>query len=568
MAGMQLTGLASGFDWKAIVDQLDQINREPIRRMQREKSGLAGKTSALNEIKGLVSSLRSSVSALRSENALLAKTAEFVDTTTSWRATAQRATPVGQYTINVTQLATNSRLAGDDGIGQAMTGNELLSSLPIGRTVTGGIITVNGQQITVNTSDSLNTVLGNITGATGVAAVYNPGTDTVDLSAGAPITLGAPNDTSNLLQVLRLSANGTNAVSTSGPALSSVRLTGPIDASNLANPPAAGTDDTFMVNGAVITYNTATNSIQDILDRINTSTAGVLATFDLASNRINLASKTTGNVAISVTNDNGGLAQALGLMSGTLSPGADAQFTVNGGGTLTSRSNGLDATAHGITGLTVTATNLGTQTVTVKGDTSSAKEALNDFVSKYNNLQSTIDKYTKVTYADGKVTSAVLAGNRELAEITRTLRQSLFQTGSGINGSIQRLADLGISTTGIENTISLSNTALLEDKLTNFSNDVTEFLTTASSGFIARLESLLGNSSTDVSAASGKIGIQLTTIEKQNKGLDKQITDVERRLEAQRQLMESSFIAMERAQSQFQQQSSYLQRTFSSGNNK
>jgi len=567
MAGMQLTGLASGFDWKNIVDQLQELNREPVRRMQREKSGLASRTSALNEIKGLVSSLRSSVSALRSENALLAKTAEFADSSTSWSTTAQRATPTGQYEFTVTQLATKSRLTGVAGIGAAMSDTEFLSSLPIGRTITSGTITVNGQQINVNSSDSLATTLNNITAATGVAAVYNIGTDRVDLSSGGPITLGASNDTSNLLEVLRLSGNGTNFVSTSGPSLSSVRLNGPIDSANLASAPAAATDDTFMINGAVINYNTATDSIQDVLNRISNSSAGVLATFDLSSNRISLTSKTTGNVGIAVTNDNGNLAQALGLTAGSLSAGQDAQFSINGSGTLTSRSNGLDATAHGVSGLTVTATNLGTQTVTVKGDTTSAKNALNDFVSKFNNLQSSIEKYTKVTYADGKVTSAILAGNRELSDISRILRQSVFQTGSGINGSVQRLADLGISTTGIENTISLSNPALLEDKLTNFSNDVTEFLTTASSGFISRLESLLGTSSTDVGAASGKIGIQLTSIEKQNKSLDKQIADVERRLESQRQLMESSFIAMERAQSQFQQQASYLQRTFSGGSN-
>jgi flagellar hook-associated protein 2 len=567
MAGMQLTGLASGFDWKSIVDQLMELNRAPITRMQREKSGLSQRTNAFNEIKGLVSSLRSSVSALRSENALLAKTAELADTSSAWSATAQRATPTGQYEFTVTQLATKSKLTGAAGIGAAMNGSELLSSLPVGRTVTGGTITVNGQQITVNTSDSLNTILGNITGATGVAAVYDPVSDTVQLSGGAPITLGASNDTSNLLQVLRLSGNGSPNVSTSGSGLSSVRLSGPIDNANLASAPFAATADTFMVNGAVISYDTAADSIQDVLDRINNSTAGVLANFDLSTNRISLTSKTTGNVGIAVTNDNGGLAQAMGLMTGSsLAAGLDAQFTVNGSGTLSSRSNGLDATAHGISGLTVTATDLGTETVTVKGDTSTAKDALNDFIAKYNNLQASIEKYTKVTSADGKVTSAVLAGNRELADISRTLRQSLFQTGSGINGSVQRLADLGISTSGIENTISLSNSSLLEDKLTNFSNDVTAFLTTASSGFIARLETLLGTSSTDVGAASGKIGIQLTSIEKQNKSLDKQIADVERRLESQRQMLESSFIAMERAQSQFQQQSSYLQRTFASNN--
>jgi flagellar hook-associated protein 2 len=188
------------------------------------------------------------------------------------------------------------------------------------------------------------------------------------------------------------------------------------------------------------------------------------------------------------------------------------------------------------------------------------------FITDYNALQAVIEKYTKVTYADGKVTAAVLAGSREMAEISRSLRQELYRASGG-TGSIQRLADLGVTTSGIESTISLSNSALLESRINTAASDVMEFFTNASTGLIARLNARLGDSSTEVSAASGKIGLQLTSIQKQNTSLDRQIAEVERRLESQRALLESSFIAMEKAQSRMQQQSSYLQRTFA-GNSK
>ena len=35
---MKLTGLASGFDWQPIVDQLIELERTSVTRLQREKS--------------------------------------------------------------------------------------------------------------------------------------------------------------------------------------------------------------------------------------------------------------------------------------------------------------------------------------------------------------------------------------------------------------------------------------------------------------------------------------------------------------------------------------------------
>jgi flagellar capping protein FliD len=262
----------------------------------------------------------------------------------------------------------------------------------------------------------------------------------------------------------------------------------------------------------------------------------------------------------------------------------DAVFRINNGGEITSRTNVFDESVHGIAGLTVDASRQSalvatydslsntysnpssvTEKVTVKGDPSAARDAVNTFITNYNALQAVIEKHTKVTYSDGKVTTGVLAGSREMADVSRTLRQELFRN-IGYTGTVQRLSDMGVTSSGIENVISLSNSALLESKINTDASGVLDYFGNSTNGLITRLNKLLGDSSTDVSAASGKIGIQLTTIQKQNTSLDKQIAEFERRLESQRQLMESSFIAMERAQSKFQQQSSYLQRTFASNN--
>jgi flagellar hook-associated protein 2 len=722
MAGLALSGLASGFDWKGIVDQLIEVSRAPQNRLRREKSELATRTNALNEVRSAVASLKSSVGSLGSESALLKKAATMASPDSVWKPSASTNATPGEYNFSIKQTARASVVRGASGIGNTSALDPALpiSSSPIGRTLTTGFFTINGKKITVDTSSTLNSLASDISSATGLSASYTGGKFIIS-STVTPITLGTGADTSNFLQAMdlasapitiegrlggvdlntlvippgtlidestpltafgylddgsddgyfringqdfgvvpslpqtlgnflntlraalgpgnsvtfdgsRISITGPSGIAISEPSqspftsilhdfgltkpdnsedystfvtgtgatptftpipnrfatagsLGKVNLTANLADANLANPPTGS--GSFFVNGAQITYDSSQDSIQDILDRITGSAAQVIASYDLVNDAIVLTNKNTGAVGTFVTTsdpadttntvtDSGGLVAAL-FGTGALSQviqGRDAVFSVNNGGDLTNRSNIFGETVHGIRGLTVDASNqpsitLGgtpaTEKVTVKGDPSAARDAVNTFITNYNALQAVIEKHTKVTYSDGKVTTGVLAGSREMADVSRTLRQELFRN-IGFSGSIQRLSDMGVTSSGIENVISLSNSALLESKINTDASGVLDYFGNSTNGLITRLNKLLGDSSTDVSAASGKIGIQLTTIQKQNTSLDKQIAEFERRLESQRQLMESSFIAMERAQSKFQQQSSYLQRTFASNN--
>jgi flagellar capping protein FliD len=102
----------------------------------------------------------------------------------------------------------------------------------------------------------------------------------------------------------------------------------------------------------------------------------------------------------------------------------------------------------------------------------------------------------------------------------------------------------------------------LESKLATAADDIAEYFSTANNGLIDRLDTLLSSYVSDSGGAAGGLKAQLDSITNQNKSLDKQIEDVERRLASQRSMLESSFIAMETAQSRFQQQSGYLAKAF------
>jgi len=565
--GMALSGLASGFDWKSIVDQLIEVSRAPQNRMVREKSALASKSSAINELKGLVSTFKTSLTSLVSEDALFKKSAIFKDTSTNWAASASKDAPAGEYKFNLLTPATTSKLSGSADLVADIDTSVDISDISVGRTIKAGYFTVNGEKITIATTDSLDDIFGKILGQTGVVASYSG--DQIHLASGAPISLGASNDTSNFLQAMRLSGSGVLSggsyeVASASPGLSAPKMNVPLNSSNLSGltPVVAGVEETLVINGESISYK-STDTIQDVLKRINDSSAGVTAIYDLAAGQFSLTSRVTGNVGITVADTGTGtLGAAMGLLGQSPTLGADATFTINGGGVLSSRSNILDETAHGIEGLSVTANSSGEQTVTVAGDYTAAKESLNDFVSKYNAVQNAIEKYTKVTVSGDKVSTAVLAGNRELASLSRSLRTALYTSGSGISGSVQRLSDLGINFAGIEPTISLTKSAELESKLATAADDIAEYFSTSGTGLLDRIDTLLSGYVSDSGAAAGGFKAQLDSITKQNTSLDKQIEDVERRLASQRSLLESSFIAMERAQSNFQQQSSYLAKTF------
>jgi flagellar hook-associated protein 2 len=584
--GLALSGLASGFDWKSIVDQLIEVSRAPQNRMRTEKSQLSAKNTALNDIKGLVSSFKSSLTSLNSAEGFQKKSAAFASSTTTWSATADTDAPSGTYEFNFVTKATASKLTGAAGIATQLTSGTTLSNLPVGRTITGGTFTVDGVLIhngnpgevptPFTSADSLDRVLERIQTHTGgsITAFYNPdpNEDKIDLvkdPSGGSISLGASNDTSNFLLAMRLST-GPNPVSSSS-SLSSIRLNDPIASSNLST-----TGTSITINGVSITssdgddFNPATDSLQDVINQINASTAAVTASFDSTNGNFILTNKNTGNVGLSVS---GSLAVAMGLTTGTTTTaGSDAQFKINDGGIITSRSNTIDESVHGITGLSVTANSIGTETVTVSGDAASTKAALNTFIEKYNAVQNAIDKYTKVTVDGTKVTSSVLSGSRELASISRELRRMLYstgkdQSGAELTGTVKRLSDLGVNFAGIENTISITNSALLDTRLASNTDDLVDYFTTDTEGLVDRLDAMMDRLVNDSSTTPGTFKVQADSISSQNKSLDKQIAEFERRLDSQRSLLESSFIAMERAQSSFQQQSSYLAKTFS-GNSK
>lgn len=573
MAGLQLSGLASGFDWKSLVDQLMDLERAPISRIEAEQRTNTQRATALSDLGTRLASLKNAAAALKDVGVFSGRKAASSAGTGAWTAASAAGGATGSYTISVTQLATTARRegAGDIAAGlhdDADVSGLTLATLRTGTAVTAGSFSVNGQKINVLLTDSLQDVFDKIATATGddVTASYDPLADQVTLASagGSPITLGAANDSSNFLRVFKLAHNGTDTVTTTGT-LGALKTT-----AKLADAGLRGTIDnldengagTFTINGVDIAYNVNTDTLTGVIKRINAAGAGVTASYDALNDRMVLTNNQTGDVGLSVSENGTGLLSALGLASGATSvAGRNAIFSVNDGPALTNPGNDLDATAHGIAGLTVNVNSEGTQTITVQADTDGMRAKIDAFVTAYNQVQQFIEDRTKVTTSNGKVTAAVLSANREVQEWARDLRSLAFSTFSGIGGAITSLEKLGLGFSGTSLSLGVRDEAKLTAALRDNAGDVESFFQTASSGFASRFESVIGRL---VTSGEG----QQARLTKANNDLTRQIGDLERRLVQQRELLTSSFIKMEEAQQRINTQGTALTNAFFQNNTK
>lgn len=561
---LQVAGLASNFDWKSFVDQIMAVERAPADRLELEKITNNQRVTLLDSLGNRLTALQDSVQALQAASLFGKRTATSSTTSSTWGASAATDTAVGSYKITVSQLATAANLKGATDIASGLnpTSGDVsgltLATLPIAQAITAGTFTVNGEQVTVAITDSLQDVFDAIATATGgdVTASYDHTTDKITLtSATTDVMLGASNDSSNFLRAMKLGNNGTDTVESSAR-LGTAKTTAALSAANLSTAITAVDGSgvgTFTINGVDISYDVDTDSLTTVLKRINDSSAGVTASYDAANDRVVLTNESTGDLGISVSEAAGGLLGALKLTSGTtFTRGDNALFTLNDGDTLSSASNTLDYSAHGVTGLSVTVKSEETQTISVAADTSAMRGKIDKFISDFNAVQSFLETNTRVTTdAKGKVTSSALSANREIQEWARSLRTLAFGAVTGLSGSISRLNHLGIDFKSGTNELEIKDESALSAALEASTDDVAEFFTEATNGFSEKLDDFIDHIVEQNEDQQGRINAANTSI-------DEQIAAIERHLEQRRAVMESAFIAMETAQSKIKQQQSAI----------
>lgn len=564
--GIQVSGLLSNsaFDWKSVVDQLMTIEGAPVTKLTEEKSKNSDQIAALASIKASFQDLQDSVQTMRADEVFSARGVVSDVVGTTWKSNSANGAPLGSYKITVQQLATAASVRGSTDVGSGLSASTDVSGLTLanlrtGSAVTAGNFTVNGKQVTVALTDSLQDVFAKISTATGgtVSASYNPSADGITLtSSSGNVVLGAANDTSNFLTVAKLGNSGSNTVSSAG-SLGTLKVSGALANAGLrtavGSPAAPGGVGSFSINGVSIAYNVNTDSLGSLLSRISKSAAGVTANYDPTTDRVTLTNQKTGDLGVNLSEDANGLLAALGVTDGaaTKVSGKNALYRLNDGELLTSASNTLESASHGIDGLSVTVNSETTQTVTVESEATGMHSAIQGFIDKYNALQDLIESHTKVEVSGTTVTGGLLSTNHEVEAWSKRLRALAFAPVSGASGSVTRLDDLGIDFDGISGHLTIKNADKLSNALSSNPDDVKAFFVDGSDSFVAKMYDLATVSKGSNSAAQ-------ESLSKLSTGLDKQITQLQARLVSQRELLTNSFLNMLDAQSKASNMSTYL----------
>lgn len=561
-----LSGLASGFDWRSLVNQLADVERAPQRRLLNEQDRLNERRNAYAAIQTQMTTLQNKIEALSQPELFDSRSTTSSDKDIA-SISAETGAPTGSYEIEVLGLATSSVWKGSAGIASKMSISDDVSTLALSdasfyRSFREGVFSVNGERVELTGSDTLQDVFDKIYTATGgdVSASYNSNTDRIELASSNEIILGSANDTSNFLQLTRLNNNGTGVVSSSARIGSAV-VNGDIANSNLATPISDGGsgEGKFLINGVEITFNTSTDAITDVLNRINSSKAGVSASYDTVSGNFTLTNKKTGDLGITMQDVSGNFLAATGLSSATMERGQNLRFTLNGGSELQSYTNKIDEESSGLAGITIDALTEGKVTLNVATDENKIRSAIQSFITDYNSVQNLIDSSTQVeTSSDGTVDAAILAGELDASQIASSLRGLANGQVSGPSPVFNFLSKFGINSNGDNNTIALTDSAALTNAIQENLEDLKAFFSDEETGFTSRFKNFL----------DATIGDEGTLIQKQENlnnqasNINTQVDDLEKIVLANRQLLIDRFISMETAQSKANQQLQFLTNNF------
>ncbi|MCM8746970.1 flagellar filament capping protein FliD [Thermomicrobium sp. CFH 73360] len=459
-------GLASGLNTQDIISKLLRVEQQPINRLNQRKQQIQKERDAWKDLGTRLQNLASALSSLVQRSTVVGFTVRPSDSNAPFTASARPGAVAGTYSIQIQQLATSTTLRSTGPIGAEIDPNAVLNNTNLRSGVTAGSFTINGVAITVDPAvDTLNDVVDriNASGAGVVASLV-----TVDgrlrlkieaATPGGPLQLGALGDTSNFLSVTSLlGAPRTGDAIVGTRSLAVVKTSVPLNQAMLATPVSGA--GTLTINGVAINYDPAVDSLSTIVNRINSSNAGVTASYDATSDRVVLTAKTTGSLSITVS-DTGNLATALGLDPNQQQLGQNAVYSLDGGATWQySASNIVSDAIPGVT-LTLTRTMSSPYSFTVEPDTDGAVSAVRRFVDQFNSVLSFIAE--KTSYDATTKTAGTLLGDSAVRAVESTLRRLVTSPAINAGGRFRTLADVGISFGPVGSAVGTTNQLQLDE---------------------------------------------------------------------------------------------------------
>jgi flagellar hook-associated protein 2 len=541
-------GEFSGLNVSSIIQAVIAADSIPMNNLTTEDTTLQKQSTNLGALGTSLGSLSTALQALGS-NSLFTSQSSTLSNTAMGTASSDGTATNGTFSINVTQLASSSILTSGNGSTRLTAAPAATTSLQtaLGESNIGGqTFSVNGQVITLSSSDTIGDVVNAInSSAAGVTASYDATTGNFSIasSSASPVILGSGADSSDFLQQAGLFTNGTTSV-TSTTGLGRLNPTVDLATSGLATTPTAGN---FTINGVSIPYS-AGESLNTLISNINNSGAGVSAVYDTYDDQLVLTSTSRGAQGISVADGTSNIASALNLTSttSTLTLGKPTQFTLNGSSQVRqSNSNTIDPSSLGIPGVTFTANSTGSTQVTIAPDVTTIANAINAFVTQYNSTQEEIASLTSVNTSDS-ADSGPLATDTNLTFLAPQLR-SITSGEMSDSAAIRMLSDLGVNTNANDDTLTQVNTTDLQNALQNHLSQVEALFNDPTKGLTTTVQTVINTYNNNL---NGVIVNEQQNISQQITYNKNRITQMQANLSAEQTQLQNEFATLDQVEAQ------------------
>lgn len=545
-----ISGVGSNSGLNALISQYMSIQKRPLNDLNAQKAGLNNSLNLYGTLKSQITSLLSAAKSLAdtTDSSIYNSRAASSSDDTKVTATANTGATTGTFIVRVKQLATGASIqsTGELTSKSAATSTSKVApgsgSIDLSKSFAAagfsstpdGTVTINTQTFTLSDYSTvqgfMDAVNSDVTANANI--YYNKSSDkfTIEQKSAATNLVLSETGTNPFFAQAKITAgtftgNGGTGIQ-SGVVLSKA---------NFDTALTSTTSGSFKINGVSLSYNTSTDTLDNVLSRINSSTANVTAFYDSSLDKVIMKSKSTGSSdSITLSDVSGNLMSTLNLSGASSSGGMDALLTINSTAnadqisksTNTFTINGVNYNLKNTNVTNYTDTSF--TTVDVKQDTSAVQTKINDLLEKFNSVTTYIKNYSSVD-ATTK-TRGPLAGNTTFTSLRTQLYQKFAAQVSGITGGDpDSLTKIGI-TLASGSTASVTDSSKLSDALTANPSAVQNIFT-AADGVANKIISLLKPYVESTSSSRGSIIDETKTVVSQRiKGLDSNIKRMQERL--------------------------------------
>ncbi len=575
---ISFSGLASGLDTSSWVEAFVSIKQEKVTALETELKGLQTVKTTLNDTRSAFTALRSAIEKLTDAKFggtfdLFGKNVATSSNEDLFTATVTSDAARQSYDITIQQLATYTKANSKEAASAVADDETSLKNLGI----SAGTLTtyVNGQKHTVNieADDTVGDLKAQLAGFGIKAEIDDKGV--LNLSAqneGDTINVGSTTDSSNLTSLLGLTQQEDGSYASTNSLYKASVASKLTDAdSGFKEQITAGT---FTIGDATFTINDKT-TLSSLISEINSNEdAQAYAYWDDATGKLSITSKKEGASYINIEAGTSNFTDVMGFTTSEWDEdgnvvsskmytdaqelGKNAMFTVNGT-SMVSTSNTVTSDVSRIQGVTLTLKKAsteedGTSTLKIEQDTSQLKDAVNEFITAYNDMIAKVDEVT--------ASGADLNGETSLTSLKNTLRNYTTSSNTSNGGIYKLLSDIGITTAAADgNNLSTDTSELSLDeekflKALEENPESVKSILAGDNGVLTMMENAVEQS---LKATVGFFDVKTSTLDSDISNMEKKISKQQTRVDNYQAQLEDKFYKMELAISQMQQNySSFL----------